>query len=117
MNYNLTVSTYESDNLLFKNITTCKIVDNFLTFHTDNDNIRINRQNFNFIKENLETIFKINLQECVLTLKEVNQNVNIPIEYINYIDANNKILIEYKLISQENPLKIELEIGSEQNEI
>lgn len=118
MNRNITISTYENDILLFKEHTLCLLEDDFLEFNTDNDTVRINLNNFSFTKENVETILKITKEKCLLTLKELKQSMEIPLEYINYNNnANKNISIEYKLISQENPLKIIIEIGEENNEL
>jgi len=116
MNRNITVSTYENNTLLFKSHTTCIYEDDYIEFNTDNDNIRINLKTFNFTKENVESILKITKDKCLLTLKELKQSLEIPLEYLNY-ENDKEIIIEYKLISQENPLKIILEIGDEQNEL
>lgn len=118
MNRNIYISTYEGNTLLFKSQTTCLLEDNFLTYNTDNDNIRINLKDFSFTKENVESIFKITKDKCTLIVKRENLNLDIPIDYINYTNDNNKnIAIEYKLISQDFPLKIIIEIGSVINEI
>lgn len=116
MEYNIYINSYEENTLLFKETTIGLLEDNFLTYNTDNDTIRINLNNFSFIKENVESILKITLQKCTLTLKEINQSLEIPIDYINYLNNNNKILLEYKLASQEKPIKIKIEIG-EKHEI
>lgn len=114
---NLTIKTYEDNTLLYREHTIGLIEDNILTYNTDNDNIRINLKEFSFRKENLETILKLTQEKCTLTLKEMRQNLDIPISYINYQNENNNIEIIYQLISQDNPLKIIIEIGSENNEI
>ncbi len=117
MNRNITLSTYENNVLLFKNITTALFEDNFLTYHTDNDTIKINLQTFSFTKENNDTFLKITKNKCYLNVKELNKTLEIPIEYLDFIYNNDEIIIEYKLISQENNLKIVIEIGSEINEL
>ncbi len=118
MNRNIYISTYENNTLLFKNLTTGLLEDDFLEFYTDNDNIRINLNNFSFTKENNELILKITKEKCTLFIKDIKQNLEIPIDYINYtFENNNNIIIEYKLVSQELPLKIIIEIGSVINEI
>ncbi|MBE6154706.1 MAG: hypothetical protein E7163_03960 [Firmicutes bacterium] len=116
MNRNIVVSTYENNILLFKNHTTCIYEDDYIEFNTDNDNIRINLKTFSFTKENVESILKITKDKCLLTLKELKQSLEIPLEYVNF-ENSKEIILEYKLISQENPLKIILEIGDEQNEL
>lgn len=118
MNRNIYISTYEGNTLLFKIQTTCLFEEEFLTYHTDNDNIKVNLKNFSFTKENVESILKITSDKCILTLKDLKQSLDIPLDYVNYTNDNNKnIAIEYKLISQELPLKIVLTIGSVINEI
>ncbi|MDE5539672.1 MAG: hypothetical protein K2J20_04220 [Bacilli bacterium] len=118
MNRNISIKTYEANNLLFSETTTCTLEDDILSYSTDSENIRINCGNFSFTKENNETILKINHEKCTLTLKELHQSLDIPLDYINYqFDNNKNILIEYKLVSQESPLKIEIEIGDINNEI
>lgn len=118
MNHNITISTYEENNLLFKENTTCLLEDDYLTYHTDNDTIKINLEKFKFIKENNDTILKINENICTLTLKELNNSLDIPLEHINYKNEDNKhIEIEYKLTSQEKNLKIIIEIGEIRNDI
>ena len=118
MNRNLNVKVYEDKTLLSATDTTCLLEDGFLSYNTDNDNIRINLENFSFTKDNVESILKITAKNCTLTLKEIKQSLGIPLDYINYTNDNNKnIIIEYKLISQDLPLKIELNIGDEINEI
>lgn len=118
MNRNINIKIYENNILLSAVDTNCLLEDNFLSYNTDSDNIRINLTNFSFTKENVESILKITKEKCILTLKEIKQSLEIPIEYINYTFENNKnIIIEYKLISQDFPLKMILEIGAEINEI
>ncbi len=45
------------------------------------------------------------------------ESLEIPLDYINYNYENNNIEISYKLISQDKPLTIKIEIGSENHEI
>lgn len=117
MNYNITISTYEEDNLLFKENTTCLLEDDYLTYHTDNDTVRINLEKFKFIKENNDTILKITKNNCTLTLKELNNSLEIPLEYINFTHNDNHIEIIYKLVSQEQKLKIVIDIGEIKDDI
>lgn len=118
MNRNIKIETYENDTLLFKNVTTCILEDDYLEYDTDNDHIRMNLNNFSFTKENVESIMRLNKVRCILKLKELNQELEIPLEYVNYkFENNTNITIEYKLISNEFPIKINLEIGEIINEI
>ncbi len=118
MNRNVTISTYEDNTLLFKNTTTCLLEDNYLTFNTDNDTIKINLDTKTFIKDNVESTLKITMNKCQLTIKELKNSIDIPIDYINFNNDNNKnITFEYKLASQEYTLKIIIEIGEINNEI
>lgn len=118
MNRNINIKIYENNILISAINTNCLLEDNFLSYNTDNDNIRINLNKFSFVKENIESILKITKEKCTLTLKKENLSLDIPLDYINYTFENNKnIIIEYKLVSQDFPLKIILEIGDENNEI
>lgn len=118
MNCAINIKTYENHVLLYSSNTFCLLDGCFLSYNTDTDNIRINLENFSFTKENNDSILKITKEKCLLTLKDLNQTLEIPLDYINYTYANNKnITIEYKLISQDFPLKIIIEIGDEKNEI
>ena len=117
MNYNISINTYENNTLLFKNTTSALLEDNFITYNTDNDTIKINLNTFSFTKENNETILKLTKNKCYLHLKNLKQTLEIPLNYLNFSYNNNEIMIEYKLISQENSLKIIINIGSEINEL
>lgn len=118
MNQNINIKVYEKELLLSAYDTVCILEEDFLSFNTDNDNIRINLKDFSFTKDNVESILKITKNKCILTLKRESHSLEIPLDYINYINDNNKnITIEYKLISQDFPLKIAIEIGDENNEI
>lgn len=118
MNRNIYISTYEDDTLLFKETTKGRLEEDDLEFNTDNDKILINLNRFSFTKENVESILKLSKEKCTLTLKEIKQSLDIPIDYIYFKSDNNKnIEIKYKLISQEKPLKMIIEIGDEYDEI
>lgn len=113
MNKSIIIKTYEENNLLFSENTICTLDDDYLTYHTDNDTIKINLHNFSFTKENSESILKITNNECTLKVKGLPDYLNIPIDYINYENDNNKnIKIAYKLASQEKGLQINITIGS-----
>ena len=113
MNYNIIVNTYEDNNLLWNTSTTGNLDDNILIYSTDNETIKINLKNFTFTKENNETILKITQKMCTLTLKELKNSVTIPLDYLNFKCELPNIVLEYKLISQEKPLKINITIGDE----
>lgn len=117
MNRAINISTYEGTNLLFQENTTCNIEDNILVYYTDTDTIKINITNHSFTKENSESILKITPNDCYLTLKSLNQKLEIPLEYLNFTTNNENIMIEYKLESQDSPLKINIKIGEIKNEI
>ncbi|MCM1053107.1 MAG: hypothetical protein NC483_03955 [Ruminococcus sp.] len=117
MKRNLIINTYQKNVLLFKEQTTGYIEDNILEYHTDNEKIRINLSTYSFIKENEESVLRIVKDKCELRIKALNQSLDIPILYFNYGRDNNIIVLEYKLESQELPLKIVIEIGDEIDEI
>lgn len=118
MKRNITINTYENQNLLFKEQTSCELEDDNLIYNSDNDRIKINLHNFSLTKENDETIFKLTLNKCTLYLKELNKFLDIPITHISYENSDNtNITIVYQLESQESPFKIEITIGEIINEI
>lgn len=114
MNYNLTVSTYEQDTLLFTEQTICTIENNILTYSNDTDMLTINLNKFNLIRKNSESTLKITDNLCTLKINELNKTIEIPLDYLNYnFEHNKNITIIYKLASQDVPLKIILQIGDE----
>ncbi len=115
MNRNLIISTYENNVLLFKNSTTGFLDADLLTYHTEDAFVKINFQIFSFTKENNESIFKLTKNTCYLKLKELNQVLNIPLEFIEFTYQNNEINLEYKLASNEHNIKVKIEIGSDIN--
>ncbi len=117
MKRNLIINTYQNEALLFKEQTTGYIEDNILEYHTDSEKIRINLSMYSFIRENEESILKIIKDKCELRLKSLNQSLDIPMEYCDFKVDDIRIVLEYKLESQELPLKIIIEIGDEINEI
>ena len=117
MYYVLNIETYEENTLIYKETKKGLIEDDILSYTTDIDNIKIYLKNFKLIKESTETIFILTNNLCTLKLKELNNIVEIPIDYIKYNYNKNKYInIEYRLISQEKPLKIYIEM-SEENDI
>ncbi len=112
MNYYIQVRTFEEDNLLFNENTTGVLEEDVLTFSNDVDTIRIHLNNFLLVKENNESIFRLTKERCELKLKEINQSMDIPLLYVDYQNLDNKkIKVEYRLVSQDKPFKIEIEIG------
>ena len=49
MNHNITINNYENNTLLFKETTTGILDEDYLTFSTDTDSVRLNLDKFNFI--------------------------------------------------------------------
>lgn len=118
MNKSIIIKTYEENNLLFSENTTCTLDDGYLTYSTDNDFIKINLNNFSFTKENNESILKITKNECTLKVKGLKDYLTIPIDYINFeFDNNKNVILEYKLASQEKMFKILITIGDEKNDL
>jgi len=118
MKYKIIVKTYEEESLLYSEQTTGLLEDNFLEYTTDSDTIKINLDDFRFVKKNNEMIMSLTENKCLLKIKELNNSLEIPIDYIKYENDNNKnITICYKLASQENILTIKIAIGDEINEI
>lgn len=117
MNRQINVKIYENNTLLSANTTNGLLEDNFLSFHTDNDNIRINMNACSFTKENNESLLNITKDRCTLTVKELKKDLELKIEFVEMSYKDNIIEINYQLESQEYPLKITIEIGESDNEI
>lgn len=118
MKYKIIVKTYEAKNLLYSEQTTATIDDNYLLYTTDSDTIKINLDKFSFVKNSNEMMLRITENKCLLKVKELNDYLEIPIDYIKFENDNNKnITISYKLASQENILTIKITIGDEINEL
>ena len=112
MKRNLNINTYQ-DNVLLFNIPTVGLIDDeFLYYNTDTDAIKINFEKGSFTKENNDTILKITKDNCTLTLKSLNKTYDIDLEYYDFKYIDDNITFTYKLVSQENILKIVINIGS-----
>lgn len=117
MNKNIIIKTFSNNILLFNVTTTALLEDNFLSYYTDNDKININLENFSFTKYNNESIFKLTNDLCTVTVRELNKTFEIPINYVNFVYNNDEINLEYLIDSQEYPLKLQIIIGSDINEL
>lgn len=118
MDYEVSITTYEEDTLLFNERTICHIEDDVLEYSNDADTIKIHLDKFKFIKENFESILKISDHKCTLKLKELQKEFDITLDFIEHAwEENKRFTLKYKLESQEKPLKIIIEIEATNNEI
>jgi len=115
MNKDLYISTYQGNTLLIKENLLGEFNNNILKYSNENDEFIIDLQKNEFIKENLESILRINKRRCELTLKELNKSMEIPLKKYDFQAFDNKIIIIYELESQEEELKIEINIGEINN--
>lgn len=104
--YNISISTYEENTLLFKEHVTGDLEDNILKFNTETDSMRINLKEPSLKKDNVESTLLLTKDKCTLYVKELKNSLDIPIDYIRFINEENYFEVEYELISQEKPLKI-----------
>ena len=106
----LFINTYEGNTLLFKENLLGTLENNILRYENDTDYFLIDLEEAIFQKENLESILKIGEKQALLIMKEFDKSLEIPL--INYLFRKdlNKITIEYLLESNENPIKIEIEM-------
>ena len=106
----LFINTYEGNTLLFKENLLGTLENNILRYENDTDSFLIDLEEAIFQKENLESILKIGKKQALLIMKEFDKSLEIPL--INYLFRKdlNKITIEYLLESNENPIKIEIEM-------
>lgn len=85
--------------------------NNILRYTLNKELISINLKDFKFIKKNKESTFTLTNKEGILELKENNLTFDLPINYINFSFVNNKsVILEYLLESNEEMVRIEIEI-------
>lgn len=68
------------------------------------DNIKITRENEEFL-----LIMNNNKEEALYTLKELNYELNIKINYLDQIKENNNLIICYQLETNDKEVKLILE--------
>lgn len=97
-NYEKIAAIYQNDAYLFK-------IDGVKTL-IDNEK---------FVRETAEYQFKLDIQNKTATylLKEQNTLFDIEVEQIKYNTTKNKISLEYKLSSEEEKIKVEINIEGE----
>lgn len=93
--YNNIKAIYEEDKIIF-NI----------------DNIKNTLTSAHYIRENNEYLFDLNInkKECILTLKEHNITYDIKVTKAEYTTSDKNITLEYKIESNEEVLKIDINI-------
>ena len=106
----LFINTYEGSTLLFKENLLGTLENNILRYENDTDSFLINLEEAIFQKENLESILKIWKKQAILMMKEFNKSLEIPLNTYLFKKDLNKITIEYLLETNENPIKIEIEM-------
>lgn len=115
MKKSIVIKTYENEELLIIENLTGILKNSYLQFSNDNNTFKIDLKDEMFLKENTDSILKINKERCELTLKELNSSVEIPLILYSFQKNNNLITITYRLESQEKNLKIEISLGDELN--
>ena len=111
MSKELLMSTYERDTLLYKETLLGILKNNYLSYADEQNTFLIDLKSQNFRKENLESILEITSQKALITLKEINKTFELNLKKYIFQIKNNKIIIEYLLESNENPIKIEIEMS------
>ena len=106
----LFINTYEGNTLLFKENLLGTLENNILRYENDTDSFLIDLEEAIFQKENLESILKIGEKQALLIMKEFDKSLEIPLINCLFKKDLNKITIEYLLESNENPIKIEIEM-------
>ena len=100
-------TAFELDGVGFNLVTSSPIADEILVVGDDCADISQKRK---FTRVSIVEIDAVDDEQKAYNLIR-------KIEYVKYHNNDLNIIIEYKLISQENPLKIEINIGDEINEI
>ena len=107
----INIKLYEKNKMIkeYSNINSL-INDERITFNIDNTKNILSSTSF--IRENNEYIFNLNItkKECFFTLKEKDITYKINVEKVIYSKKNNNITLEYKIESQNELLKINIEI-------
>lgn len=82
------------------------------------DGVKTIISNTRFIRETNEYKFEldINSKKAIYLLKEKNMSFDIEVEKIMYKKDNNNIILEYKISSDEETFKIEINIKDDINE-
>lgn len=111
MNKELVINTYEDNILLFKEHLLGKLENNVLKYENETDSFLLDLEKNIFQKENIDSILKISNSIATLTLKEMGQSFDIALNKHNFINQENKIILEYLLESQESHIKIEIEMS------
>ena len=111
MNKELIINTYIDNTLLFKEHLLGILKENILTYENERDLFLIDLENNIFQKENKDSILKVSSACATITLKELEKSFDIAIFKHSFITQENKIVIEYLLESQENTIRIEIEMS------
>ncbi len=111
MKKQLTIKLYENNALIKKHTLTGTFNQSILSYELTGASFLIDLNQKSFKKENKESILNLTENKALLTLKELNQDFLIPLKKYNLILTNNIILLEYHLESQDNPLKIKIEMS------
>lgn len=111
MNKELLINTYEGETLLFKENLLGTFENNILKYENETDSFLIDIEHKLFQKENLESILNISHKKALLTVKELEQSFDIELNMHNFMTKENKIILEYLLETNENPIKIEIEMS------
>ena len=113
INKTLNFKLYKENNLkiMQNNIAYLEKFDKIL-FELDGSKFQVILKDnyFELIKEDLESIFTLNNDKSNLLIKENNMSLDIKLEKLCISNINNKYIIEYKLESDEDLTKIEIEL-------
>ena len=106
---NLKLLKNDNLNILQNNVAYSKKFDKILFEIEGSKYSFILNDNFEFIKEDADTVFYLSNKECYVKLKKENISFDINIEKININKANNTHTINYKLESDEEETTLEIE--------
>jgi len=102
-----------SDNDIIVNEVNGYYEDNKLKFCEKDVSVIFDKDSKELVRENDEMLMHfsfdiLNVTDSVVTLKEVNSSINLPIRTNNISISNNEIIIEYTLLTDNRNIKYEI---------
>lgn len=111
MKKSINIILYEKNKIIKKyNNIKAIIQDDKIIFNTDK--IKNTLTKTYYLREDNDYLFYLDIikKECTITLKETNNIFDIKVTKANYLKDNNNISLEYKIESNEETLKICIEV-------
>jgi len=87
-----------------------------ITFQLDEMEHRINLETKEFIRENQEYSFFLDIENknCEITLKKEDYHLQVQVEYANLVKNKNKIILTYFIETDDNAIELTLDLEGEE---